>query len=435
MTARSSNPATLQTPARPERPPTLQSDVEHRLWDRFADWLPYYPRCSAQSNAVLTRPRSHAPRYPYTTPCRTDYRAWLVFDIDTSVPYGHWDDCGLPAPNLIVRNPEKGSAHWYYAISPVYLKGRQHPIAFAKAIYQAMVTKLGADPDYAGGPVSKTPFHPRWETLCLHAEQYDLAELQDYVDLDAKGHDTAAPDDLLDLNTHSRHLWLFHATRFIAYRMVDDYYQEGSEGYERFLARFIEIAQRHNQFANRSDFGGKRNLSAAQVRAVATSIVKFCWDMAGDPARRARYLKNRGVMALDSSIPLKARQSLSAQRTHQQRQSRSATRIEVAVAALRAQGRAITFVAIATASGLSRQTVAKYRDLIARAQAKALPRPASRTISRPEKRPSKDHGFWQSLLQNAIVNFGAYKITTEGLSHSNPALGFPPGALTALPDP
>ncbi|ONF42553.1 hypothetical protein BTO32_15205 [Marinobacter lutaoensis] len=417
MTGLHATALSYQTPDEPAPPARALNATESWAWDRLVQWLPYFPRCSSQSNAALTRPRNIACRYPYITVCRNDYRAWLIFDLDHQAPFGHWDDCGLPPPNLIVRDPEKGSAHWYYAISPVYLKGRQHPISYAKAIYRAMVEKLGSDPDYAGGPVSKTPFHSRWETLCLHTEQYDLSDLQEYIEPAAPSYSADAPDDLLNQHTHSRHLWLFHATRFIAYRMVGDFYSASGQGYQAFFERFHEIVKRHNRFVGRSEFAGKGNLRPSQVRAVASSIARFAWELAGDPERSKRYQKNRGIMGLDSDLPLKARQALSAQRTHHHRRRSTQERIEAAVRNLKAEGASITFVAVAQASGLSRQTVAKYRDVIERVEEQlARKSPAPKLASSSSSPTPRLRLVHSALPETSNVNFGGHKITTDRYS-------------------
>jgi len=394
----------VQKPDLPRQPESLQADIDASLWERFVQWLPYYPRCSAANNASLSRPRDLAVRYPYLTACRKDFRAWLIFDFDNQVPFGHWEDAGLPPPNLIVRDPETGTAHWYYAISPVYLHGRRHPVDYARAVYQAMASTLGADPEYAGGPVSKTPFHPRWETVCVHDDQYDLSELNEYVELGDRRYGAQASSALLDSHTHSRHLWLFHATRFIAYRMVDQYYGYGQTGYRAFYQRFFDIAMKHNTFAVRPEFGGKPNLQVSQVRAVVRSIVDYCWRVAGDPNKSARYLKNRGVMSLDPSLPLADRQSRAARRTHRCKRSGSRDRIKAAALNLLAAGQELTFVSIARAAKLTRQTVAKYSDIIE--QVREIHK------TRLEKAASNQASRRLSISRMPGVNFGAIKITT-----------------------
>lgn len=78
---------------------------------------PYLPRCSDDKTATRIRPREYAIRYPYMQVNRPGMVSWLIFDLDHSNAL-IWEDAGLPAPNLIVRNRKSGHSHLYYAIPP-----------------------------------------------------------------------------------------------------------------------------------------------------------------------------------------------------------------------------------------------------------------------------------------------------------------------------
>ena len=69
-------------------------------------------------------------------------------------------------------------------------------------------------------------------------------------------------------------------------------------------------------------------------------------------------------MLLDRSIPLPEKQRLAARYTHKERVKKTEEKIRTAVANLEAQGTALTQKAVAGASGLSRQTVAKHKHLL-----------------------------------------------------------------------
>lgn len=70
---------------------------------RLLNEAPYLPRCSDNKTAAIVRPVLYAIRYPYMQVNRSGMVSWMVFDLDHSNA-NIWDDCGLPAPNLIVRN-------------------------------------------------------------------------------------------------------------------------------------------------------------------------------------------------------------------------------------------------------------------------------------------------------------------------------------------
>lgn len=312
---------------------------------------PYLPRCSDNKTAALVRPVLYAIRYPYMQVNRIGMVSWLVFDLD-HCNANIWDDVGLPAPNLIVRNRKNGHAHLYYAIIPVCTSenARSKPLHYMKAIYKAMAIKLKADTAYSG-PVAKTPFHPWWDTTEIHSRELELGELADYVELPGRSWNTG-PN--LDSVAHSRHCTLFEELRFYAYSIVKK--MRESSSYSRFYQEVEAYAHNHNNFRGR---GFSANLSVSQVKATAKSVARWTWDFYTGNSRC-----HRGAMALDKNIPLEARQKLSALRTHQKRQNTTASKIREAVRKLKEQGQRITQMAIAALTSLSRQTIAKYRAVI-----------------------------------------------------------------------
>ncbi|RMU59990.1 hypothetical protein ALP29_05133, partial [Pseudomonas syringae pv. avii] len=148
---------------------------------------PYMARCSDDKTATRVRPREYALRYPYMQVNRPGMVSWLVFDLDHANALA-WDDAGLPAPNLMVRNRKSGHSQLFYAVPSVCTteNARAKPIQYMKAIYAAFAARLDADVDYHGGPVAKTPGHPWWETTEFHSHVYELGELASAVELTVK---------------------------------------------------------------------------------------------------------------------------------------------------------------------------------------------------------------------------------------------------------
>ena len=321
----------------------------NRVWSE----APYLPRCSDDKTATRVRPREYAIRYPYMQVNRPGFVSWMIFDLD----HKHamiWEDAGLPAPNLIVRNRSSGHSHLYYAIPPVCTteNARSRPIAYMKAIYEAFAARLDADTDFHSGPVAKTPGHPWWLTHELHAHVYELGELADYVDLAISN--PWGRSAQLDEVSHSRHCILFEHVRHYAYSIVNKERQSGS--FTSFTRSLEAFAHNKNSFQR---LGFADNLAASSLRATVKSVARWTWDR-----YRGSGGCHRGVMQLDASLPLAKRQALAAKRTHEVRHKATESKVRSAVRFLQEKGDAISQSAVARVAGISRQTVATLKHVI-----------------------------------------------------------------------
>ena len=360
---------------------------------RVLQEAPYLARCSDNKTAGLVRPREYAIRYPYMQINRRDMVSWLIFDLD-HVNSLAWDDAGLPAPNLVVRNRKNGHSHLFYAIAPVCTseKARDKPIAYMKAIYTAFAVRMNADADYHSGPVAKTPGHPWWSTTELHSHVYDLGELADAVDLVVS---PWSKGPQLDDLPHSRHCILFEQMRYFAYSIVSRERERGS--FDSFTRQLEAFAHNHNNFARN---GFAENLMLSSLRATVRSVARWCWTRyAGKGSCR------RGVMELDSSLPIGERQSLAAQRTHQVRRKATESKIRAACRGIQERGEKLTHTAIARAAQVSRQTVANYAHIL---EEVATP-PAIAGL--PDARQAKAGGADRPA---ASVKHGAHQISARG---------------------
>lgn len=218
-----------------------------------------------------------------------------------------------------------------------------------KAVYQAFCLRLNADASYSG-PVAKTPFHPWWDTTEIHDRTFELGELADFVELPSRNWNSG-PD--LNAVAHSRHCTLFEELRYYAYSIVTR--MRDTSTYERFCRDLDAFAHNRNNFRLR---GFTTNLSLSQVKATVRSVSRWTWDIYRGSS------VHRGVMQLDSDLPLAERQKRAAVRTHQERRAGTASKIRAAVSGLREKGLKITFKAIGEFARLSRQTVATYRETI-----------------------------------------------------------------------
>jgi len=340
----------LASTALPDRRFFESGTALNRVWEE----APYLPRCSDNKTAALVRPREYAIRYPYMQVNRANFVSWLIFDLDHAKAM-IWEDVGLPAPNLIVRNRVSGASHLLYAITPVCTsaKARNKPIAYMKAIYAAFALRLDADLNFHSGPVAKTPSHPWWLTHELHSHVYELGFLADHVDLEPSSPWAQKPK--LDTVGHSRHCALFEELRYYAYSIVAKERENGS--FERFNRVLDAYAFNKNIFVTK---GFEANLPLSSLKATVKSVSRWTWD---------RYTGtgscHRGVMQLNKELPLIERQRLAAAHARSARQKTNEMKVRVACRHLVSIGQAITQVAAAKLSGLSRQTVASYRHILA----------------------------------------------------------------------
>ncbi|AKK25116.1 replication initiation protein [Pandoraea oxalativorans] len=321
--------------------------------NRVLTEAPYLPRCSENKTATRVRPREYAIRYPYMQVNRPGFVSWLIFDLDHSKAM-IWEDAGLPAPNLIVRNRKSGHSHLYYAIPPVCTTeaARSKPIQYMKAVYAAFAARLDADTDFHSGPVAKTPGHPWWLTHELHAHVYELDELADYVELAVSSPWGKGPQ--LDEVSHSRHCILFEHLRYYAYSIVNRERERGS------FATFTRLVEAYAY--NRNSFqklGFSHDLPLSSLRATVKSVARWTWDRYTGSGRC-----HRGVMALDKDLPLVERQRLAAARTHDVRHKATESKVRAACRLLQQKGEALTQAAIGRVAGLTRQTVAAYKHVL-----------------------------------------------------------------------
>lgn len=375
----------------------------NRVWDE----APYLPRCSDDKTAALVRPREYAIRYPYMQVNRSGFVSWLIFDLDHRNAM-IWQDVGLPAPNLIVRNRTSGTSHLFYAIPPVCTseKARSRPIAYMKAVYAAMALQLDADLNFHSGPVAKTPGHPWWLTHELHGHVYELGALADYVDLETTSPWAQKPK--LDAVSHSRHCTLFEELRFYAYSIVAKERENGS--FERFVRQLEAYAYNKNNFVSR---GFSANLAQSSLRATVRSVSRWTWD---------RYTGggscHRGVMRLDKNLPLVDRQRLAAGHAHRARQQANASKVRAACRQLQHLGQDLSLVAISKFCGLSRQTVAKYRHVLAEVQATPKQSHPTLLVTRfPQRARNVKFGVHQV---SGPLHSCETKLTAGGFPDNNP---------------
>jgi len=366
--------------------------------NRVLQEAPFLARCSDNKTAARVRPRQYAIRWPYMQVNRPGMVSWLIFDLD----HGNchvWEDVGLPAPNLVVRNRSSGHSHLFYAIPPVCTteKARSKPIEYMKAVYEAMAVRLQADLAFHSGPVAKTPGHPWWDTWEVHAYVHELGQLAEYVDLAPKPRWGRGPD--LEVVSHSRHCLLFEQLRYFAYSIVAREREKGS--FDTFNRLLEAYAYNANSFAKR---GFSEDLPLSSIKATVKSVARWTWDRYTGVGRC-----HRGVMQLDRTLPLDERQRLAAARSAELRRRATESKVRAAARQLLASGARLALAAVAKATGLSRQTVATYKHVLAEVLL-----PAATVVTELAKVPAE------------MVKFGVHQVAAGSAASAEPCGSFNP---------
>jgi hypothetical protein len=269
-------------------------------------------------------------------------RAYMTFDIDRPLGALAWEDANLPIPNMIISNPENGHAHLVYEIAdPVWFPRKDDdrpdapPVRYWKAIQKAMQTSLGGDSGYTG-LLAKNPLHPSWRTSYGSTRPYRLGELAQHVDLTRTHADKPKIRD-----AGGRRATLFDTIRYWAY-----HHKGGFANLEDFrIAIEDELDLINNQF----DKGPEKY---SDIRSIAKSVSRWLWLHDID-------CKNRGIMGLDSAIPLDERQRLGQAYTCRLRVNKTLEKIRSAIALLRQGGGRLTKTAIAKTAKIHRNTVSR----------------------------------------------------------------------------
>jgi len=240
----------------------------------FETRIPKKPYCSDDKTARLIRSRRIALRFPYIQCNPPNLKFWLPFDLDKPGGAVAWDDAGLPAPAVAIGNPMNGHAHLLYGLeAPVATSdaARIAPMRYLAAIEAGMMEKLiphGADAGFSG-LIVKNPKHRQWRTLWGPPHLWSLAELAEWVDLEAHKPKTRRLADL-DGYGVGRNVTLFNhlgPEGKWAYSAVRRF--RGKTYGEWHTAVLIEAQERNGEFV--------APLSFAEVQGIAKSVAKWTW--------------------------------------------------------------------------------------------------------------------------------------------------------------
>lgn len=312
--------------------------VNEKLEELFYSKLATKPYCSLEKKADRIRSKASAIKYPYIQPNPPHLCAWLVFDCDHQDTW-RFDTVGLPVPNFIVMDKETLRHHIFYAIRDVYTteKARKKPLEWLAAIERTFAFYLQADTQYVG-LIAKNPAHSDWQTWFIHDHIYELAELADYKDLLPKQREQ-------DISGFGRNCELFDNLRHWAYRNIHKH------SVQSFPDAVLAKAEQLNVFAPPLPFN--------EVKSIAKSVTKYT-------ERNRDYFEKRygRKIGLNPELDLKTKQELGAAYTNQKRTEATQESVEKAIKSIKDKGLKLTQKAVVEHSGLHRNTVSKYKDLI-----------------------------------------------------------------------
>lgn len=266
----------------PNKPPL--SIAENPILGIFYDRLPRKPYCS--DNAALfglyIRSKNTAIKRPQIQFNPPWCKAWLAYDIDTGDADTVWMDKNAPMPNMIAINPDNGHGHVYFGLkTPVLTQRAAHlaPLRYAAAVDIALTALLGSDPGFAG-LIGKNPLHPRWRTIFLRNELYELDELAEHLDLGEYKHKS----DIKDLPGIGlgRNCSLFDIVRFWAYRNVPR--MMATKSWPFIADKCIDYARENNNF--------DCPLPDSECKSIGTSVAKWVTrNMSPQSAREWHTMK------------------------------------------------------------------------------------------------------------------------------------------------
>lgn len=250
----------------------------------FYDDLASNPYCTNAKGFSYIRTKSHAIKHTHIQPNHPAVCKWLAFDIDDPNALFTCFDEGLPPPQIIIKNPTNGHAHYLYRLTtPVGIGGRSSVKAmrYLASVQKALATALNADKGYSGNLV-KNPCHTDHETYLTGVQpSYTLAELANYLDLPSLY--SELPQKPANDAGYGRNCTLFDELRLFGYKY-------SQKDFNALVRHLTPIAEKIN---TRFDIP----LLANEVRHIIRSIARYCsrMDFTESHRRFSRLQAHRGA--------------------------------------------------------------------------------------------------------------------------------------------
>lgn len=243
-------------------------DNSPQLARNFPNLIPLKPYCAdVLAHGLLIRNRSVALTMRHIQLNGPSSFRWMCHDIDRSDAYYAHRDAVLPAPNVVMINPQNGHAHAAYLLATPVARhsfARLAPLALYAACERGIARRIDADRRYAG-LIAKNPLHADWKVEWRRDQPYTLGDLESSLFKDDMRPETFSTESV----GAGRNVTVFEELRVEAYREVLWYKNDGL-GLHVWLSRCTEIALAINaRFV--------LPLSPREVGAIARSVGRWTW--------------------------------------------------------------------------------------------------------------------------------------------------------------
>lgn len=298
-------------------------------------------------------------------------RQYLCLDLDWEGSGTIWIDEGFPEPTITFINRENGHSNLAYELeTPVIwpceynsYNVRTRPISYFKAIRDGFNVKTGADCGYTNSTI-KNPFSSKWRVTWADA-RYDLAYLAEFVTLRSFYDPYAKFKSGVYAGRNDE---LYHLGLRWSYRNVKRYHD-----HDEFYNDILEFIKSENFTTIASHWPERGCLPLPEVTGMAKGIFKHTW-----PRRNSTHfkhlIKNFGALGFepidrdmklrDRKMEVYERQYRGSKYTHKIVSQDSIRKIDEAIECLFRTGKKMSYNKLSKASGLSYNTILKYKEYI-----------------------------------------------------------------------
>lgn len=293
------------------------------------------------------------------------YRKFIVIDIDKGVrALDVWRAKDMPEPTFIVRNKKSGNCQYFYQLKTAVAwhgNARKRVQEYFEAVELALTLALEGDPNYHSA-LSRNPLHASHQVIVTNAV-YTLSSMETFFDRDEypRGINSFSTDHFAthlpadEMKRGSRNCTLFETLRLWAYSAIFSPLGATQDSWRQAVETMaVEVNSRFDS-----------PLPYSEVKIIVRSVGEWVWKhkdtLAEETINRGAYRSQ-----INESLPLQDKQSQSAQITNARRTDDTRQKISNAVSNLKQQGRMVDHASVIEASGLSRNTVKKYWDLVRR---------------------------------------------------------------------